>query len=182
MYKNTFPRLRRLLAGPSLRRLGFSPKSVHVEFWQEALGQVFSPTTSLLSCQYNPSDGPHSYCLPLPPRLYDLRNWQRRSTAHLRSFTATDNLYSTHSNQLFSSGGNTSDLYSLGASTEHLLSWCFSWCSSVPPANVWTVPQLGYERLLPNPLHFSTRTIIQLYAGYMWNPWTEFKSEFFTSK
>jgi hypothetical protein len=48
----TVPWLRRLVAGLSQRRPGFDPASVNVGFVVDkvALGQVFSPSTSVLSC------------------------------------------------------------------------------------------------------------------------------------
>jgi hypothetical protein len=49
------PWLRRLVAGLSPRRFGFDPGSVHVGFVVDkvALGQVFSPCTSVSPCQYH---------------------------------------------------------------------------------------------------------------------------------
>ena len=53
------PRLRRSVAGLSPRRHGFDPGSVHVGFVVDkvALGQVFSPITSVFPCQFH-STGP----------------------------------------------------------------------------------------------------------------------------
>jgi hypothetical protein len=49
------PRLRWLVAGLSPRRSGFAPGSIHVGFVVDkvALGQVFSPSSSVFPCQYH---------------------------------------------------------------------------------------------------------------------------------
>jgi hypothetical protein len=54
------PCLKRLAAGLSPRRPGFDPGSVHVEFVVDklALGQVFSPSTSVFSCQFHSTGVP----------------------------------------------------------------------------------------------------------------------------
>jgi hypothetical protein len=45
----------RLVSGLSLRRSGFAPGSIHVEFVvnKVALGQVFLLSSSVFSCQYH---------------------------------------------------------------------------------------------------------------------------------
>jgi hypothetical protein len=54
------PWLRRLVPGLSPRRPGFDPRSVHVRFVMDsvALGQVFSPSTWVFSCQFHSTGAP----------------------------------------------------------------------------------------------------------------------------
>jgi hypothetical protein len=54
------PWLRRLAAGLPPRRPGFHPGSVHVGFVvnKVALGQVFSPSTSVFPCQFHSTGAP----------------------------------------------------------------------------------------------------------------------------
>jgi hypothetical protein len=58
------PWLRRLVAGLSLRRLEFDPRSVYVRFVVDvaALLQVpSSRSNSVFFCQYNPTDAPNTF-------------------------------------------------------------------------------------------------------------------------
>jgi hypothetical protein len=58
--RKAVPWLRRLVAGLSPRRPGFDPGSVHVGFVVDkvALGQVFSPSTSVFPCQFDCTGAP----------------------------------------------------------------------------------------------------------------------------
>jgi hypothetical protein len=58
--KRAVPWLRRLAAGLPLRRPGFDPESVHVGFVVDkvALGQVFSPSSSVFPCQFHSTGAP----------------------------------------------------------------------------------------------------------------------------
>ena len=56
-------RLRRLVAGLSKRNPWFSRRLVLLRFviYKVALGQVFSPSTSVFACQYHSANDPHSF-------------------------------------------------------------------------------------------------------------------------
>jgi hypothetical protein len=53
-------RIRPLVAGLSVRRPGFDLRAVRFVVEKVALGQVFSPSTSVFPCQHNSINGPFS--------------------------------------------------------------------------------------------------------------------------
>lgn len=63
------------VAGPSWRRPGFNPRTIHVEYVVDrlALGQLFLRISPVLSSQYHSTDVPFSL-VNLSRMLYNLNN------------------------------------------------------------------------------------------------------------
>ena len=72
LYYGAVPRLRQLVADLSPRRTGFSTKPSRICCGQSDTGIGFSPSTSVVTCQYHSTGAPYPYFIAVSAALYSL--------------------------------------------------------------------------------------------------------------